>query len=183
MVDLLLKKYVMKQSGILPSRPQKKEAQIGFLGCRITRGASGAIFCDQEKYILHCMCENYFIGEQLPDEALPEAMKRKYVLECQKYMGQLMWLATRTRPDTSGMGPETSEFRVPQGVQIGSEMAMRIRQEGESADGQSSCPERPEFHIHTYTDASFSTSGGRSRSGFLVQNGHQGSHAKDTDED
>ena len=28
--------------------------------------------------------------------------------------------------------------------------------------------ERPEFHIHAYTDASFSTSRGRSRSGFLV---------------
>ena len=52
-VDLLLKKYVMKQSGIPPSRPQKKETQIGFLGCSITRHASGAIFCDQEKYILH----------------------------------------------------------------------------------------------------------------------------------
>ena len=36
-VNLLLKKYVMKQSGILSSGPQKKDVQIGFLGCRITR--------------------------------------------------------------------------------------------------------------------------------------------------
>ena len=36
-MDLLLKKYVMKQSGILPSGPQKQDVQIGFLGCRITR--------------------------------------------------------------------------------------------------------------------------------------------------
>ena len=62
-MDLLLKKYVMKQPGILPSGPQKKETQIGFLGCSITRDASGAIFCDQEKYILHCMHENSYIGE------------------------------------------------------------------------------------------------------------------------
>ena len=36
-VNLLLKKYVMKQSGVLPCGPQKREVQIGFLGCRITR--------------------------------------------------------------------------------------------------------------------------------------------------
>ena len=62
-VDLLLKKYVMKQSGVLPSGPQKQDVQIGFLGCRITRDSQGAIFCDQEKYIQHCMHENKFVGE------------------------------------------------------------------------------------------------------------------------
>ena len=111
-VDLLLKKYVMKQSGVLPSGPQKQDVQIGFLGCRITRDNTGAIFCDQEKYIQHCMHENKFVGEtqqvtlkpfhrppevdeRLPDEVLSEETKRKYVSECQKYIGQLMWLATR----------------------------------------------------------------------------------------
>ena len=57
-VDLLLKKYVMKQSGVLPSGPQTQDVQIGFLGCRITRDQYGAIFCDQEKYIQHCVHEN-----------------------------------------------------------------------------------------------------------------------------
>ena len=119
-VNLLLKKFVMKQSGVLPSGPQKKEVQIGFLGCRITRDVNGAIFCDQEKYIQHCMHENQFIGEtqqvtlkpyhrppevdeRLPDEVLSEEAKRRYVSECQKYIGQLMWLATRTRPDISAV--------------------------------------------------------------------------------
>ena len=91
-VNLLLKRYVMKQSGIVPSGPQKKEVQIGFLGCRITRDANGAIFCDQGKYILHCMHENSFIGEsqqvtlkpqhrppevdeRLPEEILSEETK------------------------------------------------------------------------------------------------------------
>ena len=70
--------------------------QIGFLGCRITRDSDGTIFCDQEKYSLHCMHENHFIGEsqqvtlkpyhrppevdeRLPDEILPEETKRKCV--------------------------------------------------------------------------------------------------------
>ena len=119
-IRLLLKKYVMKQSGCLPSRPQKKDVQIGFLGCRITRDETGTVFCDQEKYILHCMHENSFVGEshavtlkpryhlpnvdeKLQDEVLPEAEKRKHVTDCQRYIGQLMWLATRTRPDISAV--------------------------------------------------------------------------------
>ena len=51
-IRLLLKKYVMKQSGCLPSGPQKKDVQIGFLGCRITRDSTGTVLSsDQEKYI------------------------------------------------------------------------------------------------------------------------------------
>ena len=119
-IHLLLKKYVMKQSGCLPSGPQKKDVQIGFLGCRITRDSSGTVLCDQEKYILHCTHENSFVGEsqavtlkpchhlpvvdeKLPDEVLPEVDKRKHVSDCQRYIGQLMWLATRTRPDISAV--------------------------------------------------------------------------------
>ena len=229
-VDLLLKKYVMKQSGVLPSGPQKQDVQIGFLGCRITRDQYGTIFCDQEKYIQHCMHENGFVGatqqvtlkpfhrppevdERLPEEVLSEETKRKHVSECQKYIGQLMWLATRTRPDISAvlgicasmmvktpqkvaahlvdlwryvwttrrfamstlspaMGPSGSSPLPAMGSltgdQHGSEMGENIRQDG-CLDGRERLSiERPEFHIHAYTDASFATSGGRSRSGFLV---------------
>ena len=43
-ITLLLKKHLMKQSGGLPSWPQSREVQIGFLA-----GAStGTILCDQE---------------------------------------------------------------------------------------------------------------------------------------
>ena len=235
-VDLLLKKYVMKQSGVLPSGPQKQDVQIGFLGCRITRDNTGAIFCDQEKYIQHCMHENKFVGEtqqvtlkpshrppevdeRLPDEVLSEETKRRYVSECQKYIGQLMWLATRTRPDISAvlgicasmmvktpqkvaahlvdlwryvwttrrfamstlspaMGPSgatlppamglLNTLSCVSGVKHGSEMEESIRQDGGLDGNERLLSERPEFHIHAYTDASFSTSGGRSRSGFLV---------------
>ena len=47
-------------------------------------------------------------------------------------------------------------------------MEERIRQEDGLDGGEFSSSEKPEFHIHAYTDASFATSGGRSRSGFLV---------------
>ena len=229
-VDLLLKKYVMKQSGVFPSGPQKQDVQIGFLGCRITRDQYGTIFCDQEKYILHCMHENGFVGatqqvtlkpfhrppevdERLPEEVLSEETKRKHVSECQKHIGQLMWLATRTRPDISAvlgicasmmvktpqkvaahlvdlwryvwttrrfamstlspaMGPSGSSPLPAMGSltgdQHGSEVGENIRQDGCLDGSERLFIERPEFHIHAYTDASFATSGGRSRSGFLV---------------
>ena len=47
-------------------------------------------------------------------------------------------------------------------------MEESIRQDGGLDGNEKLLSERPEFHIHAYTDASFSTSGGRSRSGFLV---------------
>ena len=93
-ISLLLKKYVMKQSGCLPSGPQSREVQVRFLACRITWNSIGTILRDQEKYILHCMHENSFLNgsqtvtlkpcnrlpevdERLPDECLPEVVKRK----------------------------------------------------------------------------------------------------------
>ena len=86
----------------------------------VTRDSTGTILCDQEKYILHCVHENSFVSEsqtatlkpshrppevdeRLPDEALPEVVKKKHVSDCQRYIGQLMWLATRTRPDISAV--------------------------------------------------------------------------------
>ena len=226
-IHLLLKKYVMKQSGCLPSGPQKRDVQIGFLGCRITRESSGTILCDQEKYILHCMHENSFVGEsqavtlkpchrlpvvdeKLPDEVLPEGDKRKYVSDCQRYIGQLMWLATRTRPDISAvlgicasmmvrtpkvvaahlvdlwrfvwttrtfvmstLSPERGSsvdcLAVSTEVSQGRQIASRICQEGQSAKKEQVTPEIPCFHIHAFTDASFATSQGRSRSGYIQE--------------
>ena len=63
----LLAKYVMKKSGSLPDEKSEKEKNcasngIDFLGARITRD-DGTVWCDQAKYILHCMRENNFINE------------------------------------------------------------------------------------------------------------------------
>ena len=54
------------------------------------------------------------------------------------------------------------------GSSRGSEVALQIRQDGQSKGMEMDSPERPEFQIHTFTDTSFSTSGGRSRSGSLI---------------
>ena len=146
------------------------------------------------------------VDERLPDEVLSEETKRRYVSECQKYIGQLMWLATRTRPDISAvlgicasmmvktpqkvaahlvdlwryvwttrrfamstlshaMGPSSTTLPPAMGslnalssmsgVQHGIEMEESTRQDGGLDGKERLLTERPEFHIHAYTDASF----------------------------
>ena len=41
------------------------------------------------------------VHERLPMRASLMWRKKRYVSDCQRYIGQVMWLATRTRPDTS----------------------------------------------------------------------------------
>ena len=43
------------------------------------------------------------VDEKLPDKVLPEAEKRKHASDCQRCIGQLMWLATTTRPYISAV--------------------------------------------------------------------------------
>ena len=43
------------------------------------------------------------VNGRLPEDVLPEVVKKKHVSDCQRYIGQLMWLATRTRPDISAV--------------------------------------------------------------------------------
>ena len=117
----LLAKCVMKKSGSLPyggSEASVKSASnaIDFLGARITRDDDGTVWCDRTKYILHCFRENKFINEDgqvvlkkahappAVDEKLGEEEgtvreKNEAMTVCWKYIGQMMWLTTRTRPD------------------------------------------------------------------------------------
>ena len=65
----LLAKYVMKKSGSFPYEKSEEVMNnvsegIDFLGARITRDDDGTVWCDQTKYILHCMKENKFINEE-----------------------------------------------------------------------------------------------------------------------
>ena len=63
----LLAKYVMKKPGALPEGKQvTKDSSDGidFLGASITRDDDGTVWCDQSKYILHCMRENKFINDE-----------------------------------------------------------------------------------------------------------------------
>ena len=64
----LLAKYVMKMSGSLPYDKSDTKGDcvtdgIDFLGARITRDNDGTVWCDQSKYILHCVRENKFVNE------------------------------------------------------------------------------------------------------------------------
>ena len=116
----LLAKYVMKRLGILlegkPGVGSVSSDGIDFLGARITRDSDGTVWCDQSKYILHCMRENKFISEEgqvvlkratappTVDEKLGEEEgtireRNDALISCRKYIGQMMWLTTRTRPD------------------------------------------------------------------------------------
>ena len=91
---------------------------IDFLGARMTRDCDGTIWCDQSKYILHCLRENDFINkegqvvltkayappaidEKLGEEEGTAREKNDALTKCRKYIGQMMWLTTRTRPDIS----------------------------------------------------------------------------------
>ena len=56
----------------------------------------------------------------------------------------------------------------------GRQIASRICREGQSTEKEHVTPEIPCFHIHAYTDASFATSQGRSRSGYMVCLVHPG---------
>ena len=109
----------MKKSGSLPGGKPDVESPsdgIDFLGARITRDEDGTVWCDQSKYILHCMRENEFINEEgqvvlrkataplAVDEKLGEEEgtireKNDALIMCRKYIGQMMWLTTRTGPD------------------------------------------------------------------------------------
>ena len=81
--------------------------EVDFLGARITRDNDGTVWCDQSKYILHCMRENEFINKEgqvvlrratappTVDEKLGEEEgsireKNDALILCRKYIGQMM---------------------------------------------------------------------------------------------
>ena len=108
------KLYVMKTSGSIPARYQPNLEPLRFLGCLIERMPDGQIVVHQRSYIEHCFRENDMElikgGVTLPnvdEKGPPESPVDQYghptefeksKSTCQKYIGQLMWLATRTRP-------------------------------------------------------------------------------------
>ena len=58
----------MKKSGPLPYGESEVNVNgafegIDFLGARITRDDDGTVWCDQTKYIIHCLRENKFFNE------------------------------------------------------------------------------------------------------------------------
>eukprot|EP00971_Amphidinium_carterae_P147687 2927165-Amphidinium_carterae.1 len=107
-------KYSMKMTGTLTHPKQPDQLPITFLGCSIWRDETGMLWMSQIKYIYHCLRENVWVKDQqvilkktttlpTPDEKREdeEVADEDAKSQCQKYIGQLMWLSTRTRPDIS----------------------------------------------------------------------------------
>ena len=188
--DLLL---TMKKSGALPEgKPETGSSSDGidFLGARITRDDDGTVWCDQSNYILHCMRENKFIEEGTAKE------KNDALILCRKYIGQMMWLTTRTRPDIAACLGILASLMVRRPKEVKNHLVSLWRylwttkdhamctlpspnpahkiQKDECAeanpsgaqDGPSPC--LSPLTVQTYCDASFAPGGGRSRSGILV---------------
>eukprot|EP00971_Amphidinium_carterae_P266116 5278854-Amphidinium_carterae.1 len=104
-------KYSMKMTGTLTHPKQPDQLPITFLGCSIWRDETGMLWMSQIKYIYHCLRENGWVKDQqvilkktttlpTPDEKREdeENVDEDAKSMCQKYIGQLMWLSTRTRP-------------------------------------------------------------------------------------
>ena len=212
----LLAKRVMKKSGSLSEeRPEKGKSAsegIDFLGARITRDDDGTVWCDQSKYVLHCMRENEFINQEgqvvLKRASAPPAVDEKLgeeegtirekndaLIVRRKYIGQMMWLTTRTRPDIAACLGILASLMVRRPREVKNNLVCLWRYLWTTKD-HAMCISPPppkllrkfrrmnvqrRFHlvrkmdttlsessVQTYCDASFAPGGGRSRSGILV---------------
>ena len=205
----LLAKYVMKKSGALPAgKPAAENLSLGidFLGARITRDEDGTVWCDQSIYIppLHegerihrqrrtscpkkSQCSTPQFDEKLGEEEGNIREKNDALIMCRKYIGQMMWLTTRTRPDIAAcLGILASLMvRRPQEVKnhlvhlwrylwttkdhtmctLPSPEAARKIQKDECAEANPSGAQRGPLPcpspliVQTYCDASFAPGGG-----------------------
>ena len=184
------KLYVMKTSGSIPAQYQPGLEPLRFLGCLIERMPDGQIIMHQRSYIEHCFRENDMElmkgGVTLPnvdEKGSPEAPVDQYghptefersKSTCQKYIGQLMWLATRTRPDISpvlGMIASQMVIRPTEMVKCLTQLWRYIK--GTSSLSMTSFFPNPssvfgKLRLNVYVDASFSSGGSRSRSGMAM---------------
>ena len=184
------KLYVMKTSGSIPAKYQPGMEPLRFLGCLIERMPDGQIIMHQRTYIEHCFRENDMElikgGVTLPnvdEKGSPESPVDQYGHPtefeksksiCQKYIGQLMWLATRTRPDISpalGMIASQMVIRPTEMVKCLTPLWRYIK--GTSGLSMTSfSPNQSsvfgKLRLNVYVDASFSSGGSRSRSGMAM---------------
>ena len=184
------KLYVMKTSGSIPASYQPGMEPLRFLGCLIERMPDGQIIMHQRSYIEHCFRENGMElikgGVTLPnvdEKGSPESPVDQYghptefeisKPTCQRYIGQLMWLATRTRPDISpvlGMIASQMVIRPTEMVKCLTHLWRCIK--GTSTLSMTSfLPNSSsvfgKLRLNVYVDASFSSGGSRSRSGMAM---------------
>ena len=180
--------YTMKTSGAIPAQYQAGIEPLKFLGCFIERLPDGEIIMHQRSYIDHCLKANDMMmlkpAKGLPcvDEKSPpedpyedhaptsfEADKAK----CQKYIGQLKWLTTRTRPDIAAtLGILASQMVIRPGYIKGCLIHLwRFILGTKDSNMHSFKPASINYGslvLNVYVDASFASGGGRSRSGLAM---------------
>ena len=181
--------YTMKTSGAIPAQYQEGIEPLKFLGCFIERLPDGEIIMHQRSYIDHCLKNNDMmmrkpakgllcVDEKSPPEdpyeedGTPTSFESDKAI-CQKYIGQLMWLTTRTRPDFAAtLGILASQMVIRPGYIRGclvhlwrfilgtKDLNMRSFEPGSIEYGS--------LVLNVYVDASFASGGGRSRSGLAM---------------
>ena len=181
--------YTMKTSGTIPAQYQAGIEPLKFLGCFIERLPDGEIVMHQRSYIDHCLKNNDMmmlkpvkglpcVDEKSPpedpyeDDGTPTSFETDKAL-CQKYIGQLMWLTTRTRPDIAAtLGILASQMVIRPGYIKGCLVHLwRFILGTKDLNMHSFKPGSIEFGslvLNVYVDASFASGGGRSRSGLAM---------------
>ena len=173
----------------IPSTYDPEVEPLRFLGCLIERIPSGQIIMHQRSYIDHCLKSNDMeklkclttlpaVDERSPpeeeiDENGQATDYEEHKSACQKHIGQFMWLATRTRPDISAtLGILASQMVIrPKYVHGCLKQLWRYIVGTRELDMTSFDPNDVAFGellLTLYVDASFSTGGGRSRTGIAM---------------
>ena len=184
------KLYVMKTSGSIPAQHTSGIEPLRFLGCLIERLPYGQLIMHQRSYIERCIRESSMelmrglitlpcVDEKSPpeerfdDDGYPTQFEQSK-LTCQKYIGQLMWLATRTRPDiapTLGILASQMVIRPTYVVFCLTQLWRYLKRTHDlsmTSFQRDSESEYGTLRLNVYVDASFSSGGSRSRSGMAM---------------
>ena len=181
--------YTMKTSGTVPAEYTPGTEPLKFLGCFIERISTGEIIMHQRSYIEHCLKNNEMtqlkIAKSLPcvdeksppedafdEHGHPTSFEEDKSM-CQKYIGQLMWLTTRTRPDIAAvLGILASQMVVRPTYIKGCLIHLWRYVLGTINLNMCSFEPAPMQYgsliLNVYVDASFASGGGRSRSGLAM---------------
>ena len=181
--------YTMKTSGTVPAEYTPGIEPLKFLGCFIERISTEEIVMHQRSYIEHCLKNNEMthlkVARSLPcvdeksppDDAYDEHGHPTSFEEdksmCQKYIGQLMWLTTRTRPDIAAvLGILASQMVIRPTYIKGCLIHLWRYVLGTIDLNMYSFEPAPMQYgsliLNVYVDACFASGGGRSRSGLAM---------------
>ena len=174
----------MKVSGHVRSRHDPEAEPLKFLGTAIWRGIDGVIRLSQEDYAMHCLRENNLLNISTKTP-LPRVLEKIDVEErdtknyemvkslCQKFIGQLLWMVTRTRPDIApSVGDNASNLVLcPTTVAEQLKHVFAYVRGTMTSELRTLAPvdeEEIKLELHVYSDASYNQGGGRGRTGVAI---------------